>query len=425
METLNPKYRDYVELYDINTIEYKVGKPFGCSSRAMGTLASETNQTQYKQDWDDTINKINELIIYRDYDLARKRLDAFYENYKEEHDWYYLYHITRILCYEFARTVIKPLYEIDNRETKLRSEHQSSLRRLQKAIQYVADSVEQEEQNKELATLVAFGEDIEELLNQLFEEHKFWSEVDELTNDERVVTDSKVSDFKKALLLVGDNVKGVAYVYSRLSLYAMSRFCENETEDFYPLYSDIIQCAKDIKRKKENQESLLWFHQDQINASLRTIKECFFQYDLNTFMESDGSISEHNRRLLDERRALLGLSEKAAVKIERRLIENKQKMHAVRKYVDALQEAMVGGGVSKDDRASLDKLRESLGLSKKYVTDIEKKVKAEQEYIRAVKDAMMDGDLSNRRRRKLGLDQLRRSLHITEERAQELEKSIS
>ena len=86
------------------------------------------------------------------------------------------------------------------------------------------------------------------------------------------------------------------------------------------------------------------------------------------------------------------------------------------------------GGISNRERRLLNRLRESLGISEERAAELEALCnpiilsKEEQEYAEEVKVVLEDGVISDRERRLL--NSLAKSLNISPERAQQIEESL-
>lgn len=96
-------------------------------------------------------------------------------------------------------------------------------------------------------------------------------------------------------------------------------------------------------------------------------------------------------------------------------------------YLDEFKACLDDDGkITEKERRLLDRLRKSLGISEKRAEELEASLNSlnneEKEYIEELRACMEDGDISDRERHLL--DRLRKSLGISEVRAKELEKSL-
>lgn len=388
-------------LEDANSIKEGLSKLFGGgSSQTNNDIDEETYQAQYRQNWDDTIEKVNGYLRADQFDEAREQLDAFYDYYEEEHDWWYMYHSTRILACEFEHE-IAPILEDDNREIELRPEYKAKYRKLKGALKQLADTAEGDEEQKQAQTLSEVTVN-DEFLQSLFEEHKLWREIDELTNTQHVVTDSKKSDFKKALgLLLSSDCKGRAKVYLKLLQYLIENEEARSEYQFDNLRGDVQLCADELVREAADTD---------------------FDFIKNEYLQ----LSDKLKAQLALAKQLFALSQ---VQHANKTHTNTVSANDEQEYIDELKACLADdGSISDRERRLLDKLRKSLGISEQRAAEIEASLKTglteeEQEYVNALKDSLMDGTISDRERRIL--DRLRTSLNISEERAKELEESLS
>lgn len=120
-------------------------------------------------------------------------------------------------------------------------------------------------------------------------------------------------------------------------------------------------------------------------------------------------------------------------KIDKKISETKQtnKENNLRsanekEYLDELKECMVDGELGSSERRLLNKLRDKLGISEERANELEASLskpqlsEEEREYLEAYQDALEDGVISEKERRLL--DKLMKINDISAERAKELEK---
>lgn len=99
-----------------------------------------------------------------------------------------------------------------------------------------------------------------------------------------------------------------------------------------------------------------------------------------------------------------------------------------REYLTELKECLEDGTISERENRLLDRLRKSLGISEQRAEELkemasEKLTEAEKEYLTEYEACMADGQISDRERRLL--DKLSKSLGITPARIAELEAKVS
>lgn len=98
-----------------------------------------------------------------------------------------------------------------------------------------------------------------------------------------------------------------------------------------------------------------------------------------------------------------------------------------REYFEAMEECLENSNISERDRRMLERLRKSLGISEERAIELEatltpKLTDDEKEYLEAVRECKEEGRIIERDRRML--ERLRRSLGLSEERAGELESIV-
>ncbi len=98
-----------------------------------------------------------------------------------------------------------------------------------------------------------------------------------------------------------------------------------------------------------------------------------------------------------------------------------------KEYLEAVKEYLSDGSISERDRRMLERLRKSLRISEEQALELEatlapKLTEEEKEYLETIKELLEDGDISERDRRTL--ERLRKSLDISEERANQLESMV-
>lgn len=94
--------------------------------------------------------------------------------------------------------------------------------------------------------------------------------------------------------------------------------------------------------------------------------------EIKVCLADDGAISDRERRILNRLRDSLGISEKRAKELEESL--NKGVSDDEKEYLDALKDSLVDGVISDRERRLLDKLRNSLGISKDRAKELENSI---------------------------------------------------
>ena len=94
-------------------------------------------------------------------------------------------------------------------------------------------------------------------------------------------------------------------------------------------------------------------------------------------------------------------------------------------YAEEVKFCLEDGTIGDKERRFLERMRTKLGISPERAAEIEESLQKphlteeEQEYLDAVKDEIVDGSIPESSRRLL--NRLRRSMDISEERAEEIE----
>jgi len=93
-------------------------------------------------------------------------------------------------------------------------------------------------------------------------------------------------------------------------------------------------------------------------------------------------------------------------------------------YIDSLKDCLTEDKINERDRRMLERLRKSLGISEERALELEVSLSAqvtdeEKEYLDSVKEYLAEHEINDRERRML--ERLRKSLDISEKRATELE----
>lgn len=107
-------------------------------------------------------------------------------------------------------------------------------------------------------------------------------------------------------------------------------------------------------------------------------------------------------------------------------IFNKLESHPDQEYINQLKECLADGEIGIRERRLLDKIRVKLGISEERAYELEaslskpKLTDDEKEYLDEYKAVAIDGVVTEKRRRLL--DELRKMLDIPDERAREIEK---
>lgn len=152
-------------------------------------------------------------------------------------------------------------------------------------------------------------------------------------------------------------------------------------------------------------------------------------------LEDDGKIDEQERKMLERKRTKLGISEERAQQIEA-MFAKQDYTDEEQEYIDTVRDIIVDGAIPDAARRLLSRERKSLNLTDERAEELEQialkgtasdeesqeLTDDEQEYVDCLNDACIDGAIPDSARRLL--ERTRKSLNISEERAEELEHMV-
>lgn len=192
--------------------------------------------------------------------------------------------------------------------------------------------------------------------------------------------------------------------------YVDERGIEGTLEDVGDLVSGVGKIGKKLFGDEES-DSDLCDDEDELD----------YCQEVQSCLDNDGQITNSERKLLNRLRVSLDISEERANELEAYLIKSN---NAEREYKEALENCLKDGQISESERRLLERLRESLNIAEDRAAEIEASLlgldDAEKEYVEELKACMVDGSISESEHHLLG--RLRKSLGISEQRAEELEK---
>lgn len=188
--------------------------------------------------------------------------------------------------------------------------------------------------------------------------------------------------------------------------------------------------ANALIQQWDNSEELGLSEEDEVPLiiqSSKDIKECIKwaedidQQDLAASLQEDFDN-------VNNRKKNLGLCEKAFGEMEK--YRDSETVYASsdaeKEYLEELRECLKDG-ITDKVRRLLNRLRQSLGISEERAIELEKSLTLslsdeEQEYLEELKECLKDDGISDKERRLL--NRIRQSLGISEERGKELEQLI-
>lgn len=386
-------------LEDAGSIKDGIGKLFGGSD---DDNDEEANQ-QYQQLWQEMIDSLTNNLESQNYDAAFKDIDSFYRNYdNNEKDFYYYYWRAVI------RLTIWRDSEVDNSDdNKLYSKVTSEIGQAKRFI----STDDQRNSINELKQALA---DVKESREEGKADHKafnaFLDDLDVLKDPDNPIHGSKEADYNFAFQKIDnfyDKVgfeHGAFYYYFRTGVYnsMLAYFSRNidRGKSFDPnMLNTKLTAAKDDAQRAVNLENDAKFValRDRINEQVREIEQLMsrksqcvsnnsqncsshdntgaekeYLEELKACFADDNQISGRERRLLNRLRDSLGISEHRAKELEDSL--NKGLTDDEKEYLDALKDSLVDGVISDRERRLLDKLRNSLGISKDRAKELENSI---------------------------------------------------
>jgi hypothetical protein len=388
-------------IQDANSIKNGISNLFGSSDDDESENDEELMQ-KYQQLWDETINSVQERIQEQDYNGAFNVLEEHYRDVENgEKDFYYYY----------WRGVIR-LHILDDSDVSKLTENdvQQLYNKITSEVGQANHFCKEEEQKSMLKELKDQAAEVRQVIDAKRQQSEDFNKlVDELIDDEtglkvpdHIVYGSKENDYEQAFKKLDDfyaqyeNSYDDVYFIIKVHIYngMLSYFKQGlkNGKTFDPnMLHEKFAAAKDAAQKMANMnkddEQLIKLH-DRIGEQIDEIEQLLvnvhpadnqkneeeYLEEIKACLAEDHQISDRERRILNRLRDSLGISESRAQELE---------------------DSLTAGGLTKD----------------------------EKEYVDALKDSMQDGSISDRERRIL--NRLRESLGITEDRAKELEASLS
>lgn len=387
---------------DLNSIKNGVSKLFGSNNTGYD---EEAARQAYMEDWNQTTEAISSYENDGEFKKAIDVLDAFYAKYEEDHDFWYKYYQAHVV-YRRWGAAYAPLLEDDNTTLwmpddvkEMREKVDFWLGKLQ------SEASEENEVNaaKELASTV---KDEDDLINYVLREHEVWSEINRLTDPNKIVSRSKIRDFNQALNKIKEfyndgywRNEGLVRVYILMLRAARDKesFLKELAPKFTEVRKNVERSVDNLRNSADNDQrqhasdltstatDLLRTIDDKIKNSSAAKKpqpaaqvdgndanEKEYLEEIKACLADDGAISNRERRILNRLRDSLGISEKRAKELEESL--NKGVSDDEKEYLDALKDSLVDGVISDRERRLLDKLRNSLGISKDRAKELENSI---------------------------------------------------
>lgn len=393
---------------DANNLKNGVQKLFGA-----GGSSDDEAPSAYQEEWNQTIDEVNRRSDNEDYQGAVNVLESFYTNNNEEYDFWYAYWRTVIT---YRQWYGKALDEAcDDNTVKYSSQCDILYSNVRQWLSRTQESASEEgeiEKYREISHQVMSDKDD---FDGFLKDNKAWLEINAKINPQATQNGPQWSKFNDAINKVKTlyHYDKSVYFYNaglvRVYTFLLEAATHNATllGEIRPKFQQI---QNEIRQASNGMKKTVGDNQDSINAAAEAIN--------------------HISELLAQVDAIM--SNKSSVHVQESKPAQKSNAGSSANEQEYLEEVKAcfadDGEISQRERRLLNRLRESLGISEQRAKELEASLSPsltddEKEYVAALKESLVDGTISNRERRLL--DKLRVSMGISEQRAKELEKSLS
>ena len=343
-------------------------------SEVYGMVCNRLDEVKGRQEYcvnfDSTMERINEYIASKDYEMAEATLSKFYKKYENNvHD-----------CFYWMK-----LFEIHGDSRMENSDDESAdLNQLEEYLQEMSDCI-----NGDSYYAEKYDEKV--AVYNAIEEYQAYANAETMANNGEF---DKAIQILEAHFKTNNRKKGLGYWndISRFHRMAIEQALEKgetptarleayqnaifkvkefvESEDEESLYNFLFDTYKELKARmataSDSQESRPAQASDSLTDSereyLTELKECL----------EDGTISERENRLLDRLRKSLGISEQRAEELKE--MASEKLTEAEKEYLTEYEACMADGQISDRERRLLDKLSKSLGITPARIAELEAKV---------------------------------------------------
>lgn len=394
---------------DAGKLKDGVQKLFGSDS------SNDEEMSAYQQEWNDTVDEIDNRLNDEDYQGAVNVLESFYSNHNEDYDFWYIYWRTFIASRQWFDKAMDDA--MDENTVKYSSETEILYSNVRRWLSRTKDNASEDEEHEKYQELSSELMSDKNEIDGFLKDNKVWLEINSMINLQATRSGKQLSNFNTAINKVKSLYHydksnysynyGLFRVYSQLldSAKVNATLLDEIRPQFQQIQNEIRQVTNDLKRTTgDDQETINSTAQyiNDITELLGQVRECLS----NPAAQQPRAVSNSN--------ANTSSSSNSA---------NEQE------YLEEIKACLDDDGeISARERRILNRLRESLGISEARAQELEASLSQgltddEKEYVEALKDSLVDGTISNRERRLL--DKLRASLGISEARAAELEKHLS
>lgn len=368
----------------------------------------------YKQHWNDTTDAIDTCCKNGNFDKAKELLNNFYTQYDEEHDFWYTFWTTRI-AYSGWRGAVDYLFAERNRDEQINGKAKRAFANFQYCVNTLQRQASEANEVKEAEEFLQILKDDREMTDYCLSEHKLWNKIDKIGKPDYVSKTSKLDAFKQALKDVDAFYKNGYYLHEGiLRVYILLLKTASKDETFLKELD-----SNTITKIMSNATSAAKSMQNEADSSdADQINKTTIL--LNQFTQLADTVGQQIRQSIQPAKT----SHVETVEADSAKVANNEQ-----EYIDEIKACLADDGeISQRERRLLNRLRESLGISEQRAQELEASLSQdltddEKEYVEALKESLADGVISDRERRLL--DKLRTFLKISETRAAELEKQLS
>ena len=396
---------------DLNSLKNGVSKLFGSNEDY-----DDYDGAAYQQDWNKTVDAIDQCCANENFQEAVNILEAFYHDHDEDYDFWYIFWRADIAHTQWLFTALNEIF--DQKAIKLSSQCDilySNVRTWLKRVEANASQEEEWQKCKELShSIMSDKNDIECSLK----ENKVWGEIYSALDPQKTQQGPQLKKYEDAISKVKslyhydqrryDYHGGLLRVYELLLEASThnSTLLDELRHKYQQITNDIAAASDGIKKTAGDD-------QDDINRAANFVD----------------TISELLDKVTDIIEGKASVSVSSATSNTSTHTSNTSVSENEQEYLEEIKACLADDGTISDrERRILNRLRDSLGISEQRAKELEDSLNKgltddEKEYLDALKDSLVDGVISDRERRLL--DKLRNSLGISENRAKELEISIA
>lgn len=438
--------------------------------------------------WDKVTTRVNELIGEGEYDKALLLIDEHYDRYESSKDfWYYEWRAYVLLCrleneglsltedeieifsQRFNNEINKAQREDQDNQHEdtlngLKERFNEFQKRLDDFNEWKVYSLKFEdaltEENFELA---------EKLINSYYSNHDkdyfYWNDLCNFYADRGMVYTS--DSLRDALNVKENNYRDALYALEKMkatsdgsdseSIEKCEMKCDCLKQVTYDLRSNLLaqdglyDAAKTLLDEFFDEKDYYYYQYMSRNESHHVLNEVNkgtkdFE-NLKNIIKNAENLLNLAISMADDEKTKKSLKEITGARIEKGkeylrsqssgIGEIRENINEPRdensdnenEYITELKACFEDGVISERERRLLDKLRKSLGISEERAQELEAQCnpkvlnQKELEYAEEVKATLEDGVITDKERRLL--NRLAKSLNITEERALEIEKMVS